>query len=211
MGVNCAVIWRGFQSKHTILLSPLQLHKTWIKPIFTIYVQYIFLAWQPAATWQPHSKWLLWSSCVPLATYGGAWNWLPGDWFVLGDSSINLWVTQVCNQVERCSYYTRETERKRDMEKLGVTAELLQLGKHIEPSGHHIHQHTECQSAAPEGSPASLPRYCYCGAVGRVTGRHLQSRFGPFSPAFGSANVSMHGLGCFYSHFPCPNRLTTGR
>lgn len=39
VGVNCAVIWRGFQSKHTILLSPLQLHKTWIKPIFTIYVQ----------------------------------------------------------------------------------------------------------------------------------------------------------------------------
>lgn len=55
----------------------------------------------------------------------------------------------------------------RETEKLSVTVEPLLLGKHIEPSGRHIHQHTECQSAAPAGSPASLPRYCYCGEVGR--------------------------------------------
>lgn len=43
--------------------------------------------------------------------------------------------------------------RARETRKLGVTVELLQLGKHIEPSGWRIHQHAERQSAAPEGSP----------------------------------------------------------
>lgn len=58
-------------------------------------------------------------------------------------------------------------EWERETEKLSVTVEQLLLGKHIEPSGRHIHQHTECQSAAPAGSDASVPRYCYCGEVGR--------------------------------------------
>lgn len=43
-----------------------------------------------------------------------------------------------------------------------------------------------------------------------MTGRHLQSRFGPLSPAFGSANVSVHGSGGFYKHFPCTNRPAHG-
>lgn len=86
------------------------------------------------------------------------------------------------------------------MEKFIVTVEQLQLGKHIEPSGRHIHQHAECQSAAPEGSVASPPHYGYCDELRvewRVKERHLHSRFGPFSAAFGSANVSMRGLGDF--------------
>ena len=44
----------------------------------------------------------------------------------------------------------------REAEKLGVTVEQLLLGKHIEPSGRHIYQYTECQSAAPAGSHPSL-------------------------------------------------------
>lgn len=52
--------------------------------------------------------------------------------------------------------------RERETEKLSVTVEQLLLGKHIEPSGRHIHQHTECQPAAPAGSPASPPHHCYC-------------------------------------------------
>lgn len=35
-----------------------------------------------------------------------------------------------------------------------------------------------------------------------MTGRHLQSRFGPFSSVSGSANVFMHGSGGFYTIFP---------
>lgn len=81
-----------------------------------------------------------------------------------------------------------------------MTVEQLLLGKHIEPSGRHIHQHTECQSAAPAGSLAStmlLLLSAQRGGEGR--GRHLQSRFGPLSTAFGSANVSMRGQGGFSS------------
>lgn len=101
-----------------------------------------------------------------------------------------------------------ERERARNC---SVSEEQLPLGKHIEPSGQHIHQHTECQSAAAASYPASLLGYCYYGKVGRgVTGRLLQSRLGPVSLLFGCANVSMHGSGGFYEHFSCPNRLAVG-
>lgn len=89
------------------------------------------------------------------------------------------------------------------MEKLSVTVELLQLGEHIEPSGRRIRQHTQNasqqhQKARPPLYHATVTALWWRGKGRGVTGRHLQSRFGPLSSAFGRANLSMHSLGGFY-------------
>lgn len=112
----------------------------------------------------------------------------------------------------RLEWGERARERERETEKLGVTVEQLLLGKHIEPSGRHIHQHTECQSAASAAPPSPHPLHHATVAVVRWGGRKWQGSI---------CKADLHHFPhrkCFYAwfgwlcynYFPCPITSSTG-